>query len=193
MIEHLEPTVVAELPQYLAMDLDGGFPFLVREYQGLLMAMAFQSTRSQADAEDLVATCLLNAYRSMRGYGPQRMAQLKLRSWLTTILVNLIRNRWRKGLTDTLKASRPLREADEGVRNPSEERVLEGDQASVADLLGVLPPNQRIAVIMRHVIGYEMRDISEALGCPIGTARSHVSRGLARLRAELERGVSWQE
>lgn len=190
MIEHLESSVVSELPQNLAMDLDGSFSCLVREYQGLLMAMAFQSTRSRADAEDLVASCLLNAYRSMRGYSPQRIAQLKLRPWLTTILVNLIRNSWRKGRTDTLRASRPLLDSDEGIGDPSEDYAPEGDQSLVADLLVLLPPNQRLAVIMRHVVGYELREISEALGCPIGTARSHLSRGLGRLRAELERGAS---
>ena len=54
-----------------------------------------------------------------------------------------------------------------------------------ARLLGRLPEAQRTAVVLRHVEGLPTSEIAEILGCPEGTAKSHVSRGLTRLRALL--------
>jgi RNA polymerase sigma-70 factor (ECF subfamily) len=49
-------------------------------------------------------------------------------------------------------------------------------------MLTELPANQRIAVVLRHVVGLPIIEVAAAMGCPEGTAKSHVSRGLQRLR-----------
>ena len=45
-----------------------------------------------------------------------------------------------------------------------------------------LPPRQRAAVVLRYYQDLPDRQVAEVLGCPVGTARSHASRGVARLR-----------
>lgn len=45
-----------------------------------------------------------------------------------------------------------------------------------------LTPQQRAAVVLRVLEDLDHADIAERLGCSAGTARSHLSRGLARLR-----------
>ena len=55
-------------------------------------------------------------------------------------------------------------------------------------LLARLPDHQRVAVVLRHVEGVPTSEIAEVLGCPEGTAKSHVSRGLKKLRALLAEG-----
>ena len=52
----------------------------------------------------------------------------------------------------------------------------------LAALLARLPETQRAAVVLRHVTDLPLTEVAEVLGCPVGTAKSHVSRGLARLR-----------
>ncbi len=54
-----------------------------------------------------------------------------------------------------------------------------------ADVLGQLSLRQRVAVVMRVLHGNTDSEITAALGCRPGTARSLVSRGLARLREVL--------
>jgi hypothetical protein len=46
-----------------------------------------------------------------------------------------------------------------------------------------LPTPQRVAVVLRHVAGLPIAEIAAVRGCPEGTAKSHVSRGLRRLRS----------
>ena len=69
------------------------------------------------------------------------------------------------------------------------DRAGTGDAfASVAErsrleaALAQLPPRQRAAVVLRYYQDLPEKQVAEALGCPVGTARSHASRGVARLR-----------
>ncbi|MET8413194.1 SigE family RNA polymerase sigma factor [Streptomyces sp. NPDC005195] len=48
--------------------------------------------------------------------------------------------------------------------------------------LAQLPPRQRAAVVLRYYQDLPEKQVAEILGCPLGTARSHASRGVARLR-----------
>ncbi|MFF4399518.1 SigE family RNA polymerase sigma factor [Streptomyces sp. NPDC001480] len=48
--------------------------------------------------------------------------------------------------------------------------------------LAQLPPKQRAAVVLRYYQDLPEKQVAEVLGCPVGTARSHASRGVARLR-----------
>ncbi|MGX1491195.1 RNA polymerase sigma-70 factor (sigma-E family) [Streptomyces tendae] len=48
--------------------------------------------------------------------------------------------------------------------------------------LAQLPARQRAAVVLRYYQDLSERQVAEVLGCPVGTARSHASRGVARLR-----------
>ena len=66
-----------------------------------------------------------------------------------------------------------------------------GEQDSLADvelarrLLAGLPAQQRAAVALRFYDDLAFADIAAALGCTESTARSHVHRALARLRAQI--------
>ena len=48
-----------------------------------------------------------------------------------------------------------------------------------------LPGIQRLCVSLQHGAGYTSREIARALGLPEGTVKSHIARGLARLRQDL--------
>ena len=75
--------------------------------------------------------------------------------------------------------------AECGERESSYEPRLD---AAMASLSG----QQRAAVLMVHGYGYSLREAADVLGVALGTLRTHLSRGLERLRHELEvsNGVS---
>lgn len=61
-----------------------------------------------------------------------------------------------------------------------------GIDHDLANALATLPLKFRAVIVLRHLLGYSERDTAEALGISAGTAKSRMSRGLLRLRAELE-------
>ena len=76
--------------------------------------------------------------------------------------------------------------------NP-EDAVRRGDvRQTVRAALGVLPDEQRRAVVLAAVYGRTALEISESEGIPLGTAKTRIRTGLIRLRAAVERaeGVS---
>lgn len=177
-------TADAEICRRLADDLDSGFVDLVESYGKVVLTVAARAATTPCDAEDLAAEALLRAYRALRGYGPDRIRELRLRPWLVTIVLNASRNARRDA------ARRPrtdvLGRVDEPVsshRDAAESAELGDEVAGLARRLGELPARQRTAVVLRHVVGLPLAEIALVLECPEGTARSHVARGLAALRA----------
>lgn len=61
---------------------------------------------------------------------------------------------------------------------------------ALGDLLARLPENQRLAVVLRHVAGLPMAEIASVMRIPEGTAKSHASRGLSKLRSLCGRPVA---
>ena len=54
------------------------------------------------------------------------------------------------------------------------------------DVLGALPEDQRIAVVLRYYGQYRASEIAEIMDMPGSTVRSHLKRGLATLRKDLK-------
>jgi RNA polymerase sigma-70 factor (ECF subfamily) len=173
----------AALTARLSRDLDGAFSEVVAGYRQAVYTTALRMSRHPVDAADLAAEAFLRAYRALRGYPPERICELQLRPWLVTIVLNLWRNQARTASRRPAQVpleSSPEPRAQSG--GPEEHLRRRELRSAVEDLLAELPETQRLAVVLRHIVGLSHSEIGDVLGCPEGTAKSHVSRGLARLR-----------
>ncbi|WP_243713300.1 RNA polymerase sigma factor [Actinomadura sp. 6K520] len=176
-------TAAARVVAALSGDLDAGFAVLYEAYRGAVFSTALRLCGRWAEAEDLSAEAFLRAYRALCGYGPERVAALRPRAWLLTILANV----WRNSLRSAARRPQagPLEEAPdppdpgEGVADAAARRETGRELAA---LLARLPHDQRAAVVLRHVTDLPVAEIAAVLGMPEGTVKSHISRGLARLR-----------
>ncbi len=165
-----------ELCQRLARDLDGAFPDLVAHLQGRLYS-GLRRLHGDA-AEDLAQETFIRAYRALRGYDPDRIRRLRLDGWIWTIALNLGRNHAR----DRARRPTPMPLDDRhGVSDPEPVDLAAWDRR-----LAALPPPQRRAVVLRHVVGLSYPQIAEVTGRPEGTVKADVHRGLARLRRILQ-------
>jgi len=167
----------------LSEDLDGGFVELFSAYRRLVFSVAVRVCGQRAEAEDLTAEAFLRAYRALRGYPPERILALQPRAWLVTILLNVWRNHARAAArrpatVDLATAAEPI---DPRADVAAAIERHETDQ-QLARQLAQLPEKQRIAVVLRHVNDLPIIEIADVMGCPSGTVKSHISRGLRRLR-----------
>lgn len=188
------PGAADALLDLLAVDLDAGFTELVRAYQRIVYSVLARTCAQSMDVEDLTAQAFLLAYRALRDYGPDRIRQLEPKPWLVTIALNTWRNAARGH--SRRPGQVPLDWAKEfSSRQDSVEVLVERaeERRELADLVARLPEHQRLAVVLRHVCDLSLAEIAQVLGCPVGTVKSHIFRGLQRLRAEYALAAAGRE
>jgi RNA polymerase sigma-70 factor (ECF subfamily) len=175
--------VTDDLALRLRDDVEEAFPDVVTAYQQAVFTTALRMSGRQEDAADIAAEAFLRAYTALRAYPRERISQLQLRPWLLTIVLNLLRNEARaasrRPAQVELDAWVPVADGREG---PEEHAQRHDGQSRLGALLVELPDPQRTAVVLRHVVGLPYAEMAVVMGCPEGTAKSHVARGLQRLR-----------
>jgi RNA polymerase sigma-70 factor (ECF subfamily) len=134
---------------------------------------AFLIVRDAAAAEDIAQESFLAAIRALDRFDRRR----PFGPWLHRIVVNRA--------IDWARARALRREVAEPVEGeaPPERPIAWSDDVVAA--LGVLDPDQRAAVVLRHLLEYTPGEIAELLGVPRGTVNSRLRRALDRLAAEL--------
>ena len=179
-----------DLRASLARDLDGSFEALVRAHQDRLFSLALRFLGDAPDAEEVVQDGFVRAYRALGGYEAARIAELEIRPWLSAIVLNLCRTRYRRR-TQARQMVVPGDLADRQVAAPAldtpHEHSIRRESAEWwAGVVGALPVLYRAAVVLRHVDGLSYQEMSHVLGRPEGTVKAQVHRGLALLRAAIE-------
>ena len=182
----------ATLAARLARDVEEAFPSLVAEHQDRLYTIALRLLGDRRDAEEVAQDALVRAFRAMRGYPRDRIARLRLRSWLASITINLARNRRRRH--DDRKPPNQLEPMlDSGFDPPADGRAGPAPMADrwetkreLAAALLTLTPAIRAAIVLRHIDGLSVAETAEALGRPEGTVKAQVFRGLRELRIALD-------
>ncbi|MET9364726.1 RNA polymerase sigma factor [Streptomyces sp. NPDC006632] len=178
-----------QLTERLAVDLDDGFTELVRLHATVVRAFLLRVTGSAAEADDLGQDTFLRAYTALRGYSPERRRALRPRAWLMTIAANTWRNQVRTAVRHPVSAV-PVEDScgawADARPGPEERASASHDRGCLVSALAELPEKPRVAVVLRHVVGMSYGEIAEAQGCPVGTVKAQVSRGIGSLRLLLE-------
>jgi len=135
-------------------------------------------------ADDIVAETFLLAFRQRNGYDPARS---DARPWLYGIATNLI-GRHRRAEIRLYRAL--ARTGADPVTEPFTDRVddrVSADHASrqLATALARLSADQRDTILLAAWSDLSYEEIAVALGVPIGTVRSRLSRARSKLRQTL--------
>ena len=156
---------------------------------GAAYGLAYRVLRDESLAEDAVQDAFMGLWRSAGSFIPERA---KASTWILTLVhrraVDLVRREQRRR-TDSLES------APEPVTGSAEEAAwLRLDRERVQNALKQLPDQQREAVELAYYGGYTQSELAERLGQPLGTIKSRMFAGLARLRELLDEGTertSW--
>lgn len=149
---------------------------------GPMLRYALSLTRNAAEAEDLVHDSLVRALERK----DQFKAERNLRGWLLSILHNAFVDRTRGRRAETLRNEEVAWRTEWRIDAPQEQSAR---LAEVREAFLSLPEAQRAALHLVSIEGLTYDDAAAALGVPVGTVVSRISRARARLR-EIEDGVS---
>lgn len=138
--------------------------------------LAYLLTGERGLAEDLVHDAFVRMFGRFRDLRQPDA----FNAYLRVTIVNLARSHFRRGRVERAYLDRARREPEPSHPDPHARREL-------LDALMTLNPRQRAAVVLRYFEDLSEAQTADILRCPKGTVKSMVSRGLERLREELER------
>lgn len=102
-------------------------------------------------------------------------------AWLTRILVNLCRDRWRRLKVRREAGPQPVW----SMGSPSNPETAAATRAAVQHALARLRPRTRAVLVMHEIEGLPASEVAEQLGISEVTVRWHVATGRSKVRKEL--------
>jgi RNA polymerase sigma-70 factor, ECF subfamily len=156
------------------------FGVLFRRHAKTIYNFCFRRVGDWATAEDLTSIVFLEAWRLRR----REVLPGKVLPWLYGIATNVVRNRRRSERRYRAALSRvPKPPPEEDFSDRVDERL--DDEARMKEALALLSglPSRELDVLsLCGWFGLSYEDASVALGIPVGTVRSRLSRARQRLR-----------
>lgn len=168
------------------------FNALVRLYEGRVYNLCYRMLGDADSAADAAQDAFISAFRNLR-----RFRGGSFRSWLLRIATNAcydqLRTRQRRPTVsidendDEDDESSPLQLADRGEA-PDEYALRRELANAIQEALGTLPDEQRAILILSDIEGLAYEEIAQITNTNLGTVKSRLSRGRARLREVLKAG-----
>ncbi len=149
----------------------------LRRHGAMVWSLALRSTHGdRSEAEDAVQEIFIEVWRSAAKYNPDKGSE--------SLFVAMIA---RRRLIDRFRARGPVSVAIDDVElfsddDPSREAEISADYGAVRAGLKLLKPEERRVLDLGFVFGMTQSEIVEQTGMPLGTVKSHMRRGLIRLR-----------
>jgi RNA polymerase sigma-70 factor (ECF subfamily) len=169
------------LPRIAAGD-PAAVPDCLARYGGLVWSLARRFLGNAADAEDAVQDVFIELWKKAARYDPSRGSEP---TYVTMVARRRLIDRKRKA--GRAPAAQPL--PDEAPARAGRDRVeLEDEAARAAAVLGELREDERRVIRMAVYQGLTHEEIAAATGLPIGTVKTHIRRGLIRVRERLAAG-----
>jgi RNA polymerase sigma-70 factor (ECF subfamily) len=161
---------------------------LYERFGRVAYGLALRVVRDTALAEDAVQEAFLAVWRSAGRFVAERA---KASTWILTLVhrraVDLVR-REQPRRAEPLEAMEPS-----GAETTEEQAWLHLRQARVREALRQLPDQQREALELAYFGGFTQSELADRLGEPLGTIKSRMFSGLARLRDLLTEADSEEE
>ena len=156
--------------------MEAGADTLRRAYEdhgARLLRLATLLAGSRDVGEEIVQEAFVRAATALH-----RLSDEEMGAYLRTIALNVWRNRLRR-----LAIERRLRVP--WIAMSQDERPFE-ERDALWRAIRRLPPRQRACLVLRYYEDLSERETATLLGCSVGTVKSQSSRGIARLRREMQ-------
>jgi RNA polymerase sigma-70 factor (ECF subfamily) len=179
VLQHARDRALVE--RAIAGDLDA-FNEIVLLYQDYLFALVVRVVHDRDSAADAVQEALFSCYRNL-----DRFRGDSFRSWLTRIALNaatdVLRYRKRRPADPYPEWEDDSWQPPAGEEASPERRTMRRQTAkALTDALAEITSDQRTAIVMYDVEGFDYQEIADITGVSLGTVKSRIHRGRLALR-----------
>jgi RNA polymerase sigma-70 factor (ECF subfamily) len=171
------------------------FNDLVERHQRAVFNVCLRLLRDPGLAEDAAQDTFIRAWGALESFRGGLV-----RPWLLRIATNraydMLRSRARRpasSLDAELFESEPEWTPQSIHEHPESHAARTELSIHLERALALLPDDQRTAIVLSDVQGYGYDEISEITGVAVGTVKSRISRGRARLREALRENAEQRE
>lgn len=166
------------------------FGHLVQAYQRPVYNLAYRMLGDVATAEDAAQEAFLRAYQHLGSYQPGR----KFVNWLLSITSHYCIDQLRRRRVTwiSLEGSFPADIFPDEQPTPAQMVDQQDREAMVQRILSRLPPDDRVAVVLRYWYDLSYQEIGQVMEISEGAVKSRLFRArgrLARLWKEMETEV----
>jgi RNA polymerase sigma-70 factor (ECF subfamily) len=192
------PTLTRREPSVPALDEEllnrarrgdaSAFQELIRPHLPSLRRFVFSFCRRWDDADDLAQEALIKAFRTIASFE----GRSSLSTWLYAVCRNVCHDYYRGRLAKERGREDPLEDVHDDPRD-SQHTLLGAKSDSLALWAAVksLEPEFRVAVVLFDIEGLSYEQIAGIERVPVGTIRSRLSRGRAKLKEILQRRAAF--
>ena len=156
------------------------FEELLSRYKKSVYFLTYRMVHDQEDAADLAQETFLKAYQGLQKFKKQS----SFHTWLYRITINLcinhLRKRGSRRYVELESIPQAVKDADVLAKIELEEL-----QDRVNNAVKALPEKQRAAVILRIYHGLSHKEISDILGCSVGTVKANYFHAIRNLRKSI--------
>ncbi len=173
------------------------FDEVVGRYKNKVYNYIYRMVGNSDDAEDLTQEVFVRMYTSLDSF----RRQASLHTWLFRIAGNLCIDHFRRSKKSrgvAYSLDEPIKDAGDGGEAGGGREVADTkyephrlmEQVEMAEqiqqALGQLPEKLRTVLVLHDIEDLPYDEIAQIVGCPLGTVKSRLHIGMARLREELK-------
>jgi RNA polymerase sigma-70 factor, ECF subfamily len=175
----------ADRERQLIQDVQEGshdaFRELVELHMRRVYDLAYGFVNNHDDAEDIAQEVFVKVFHALKSFRQDS----GFSTWLYRITANSALDRLKQRKRSVARFV-PMEEshlsgiaASQGTDHGEESMLIER-------ALHELPTLQRAVVMLRHIDGFSTKQVSDILKCSEGTVKTHLHRGLKKMRKKLE-------
>ena len=155
---------------------------LLAIHEKKMYAICLRMFKHREDAQDCLQEAMLRVFRSLKSF----KRESALSTWIYRLTTNTCLDELRRRKSRPSVSMDGLMEtgwmpADEGD-GPDEAYIKRERRSAVHAAIEELPDDMRAVIVLRDIEGFSYDEVSQITGVNVGTVKSRISRGRARLR-----------
>lgn len=156
------------------------FEYIYKVACGFVYSTALRITNNSSDAEEVTQDVFMKIYQNLKNF----QFRSSFKTWAYRITVNIAINACKKippeiGQRTDYELALKLQHSDQQtIKTNDDER-----EKLLAQILGMLNPDQRACIILREIEGLSYQEIAQALKINLNTVRSRLKRAREALLA----------
>ncbi len=166
------------------------FENLYKTYRSRVWALCLRMTRNPDDAEDLTQETFIRMFQKLHTF----RGESAFCTWLRHIAINVVLQRFQKASwrretpMEEVTSPDPISGCPHRVEFGKVDTRLLGaiDRIRLQQAINQLPPGFRAILILHDIEGYQHVEISELMGCSIGTSKSQLHKARLKMRELLQ-------